>query len=528
MESERTAGRAVAIDALLMDGVSSAMPESVRDCIRSAQEAELRGDKTAAVELLLKAASLYEDSGHIERAMQMLRNAQRLEPGRTDVVEQIARLESHEATPVRPLSPKDIKMLNAGEEDQEEVDVDASLPSGELELAAREALESMEAGETDLEAKLSAELDRELDSAFDGKLQVEVDLDDDEENAALRRLREAISASSKERRVNLGEYLRPPPQGDEHIDEPELAPSSDASTVSGSEAWCSFCCKPISEVGKLVAGSTGSFICAGCVAESMRDLNVGASRVSPELLSGGPLLGQEEGVRAVQGALAEGRSFVLLVGPPGCGKSLFLREAASRGLGERVATPEDVLHLRGNGALLVDDGPAFQDVAQTVRSALDRRAAPVLLAATGTAPEALWTLEDGDSRAYVYSSEALVAATAGRVSRELAERVDAVAIFRPLEVEALQTLAQRFVQERAEATLPEAFIRSAVEHAARSGRGAHELAALLGRVPAGAWKLPSAKSLKPSSKVEKNAKAAKPAKTAVKKAPAQPKNRGRR
>lgn len=31
------------------------------------------------------------------------------------------------------------------------------------------------------------------------------------------------------------------------------------------DAWCSFCCKPQKEVGRLIAAPTGTFICAGCV-----------------------------------------------------------------------------------------------------------------------------------------------------------------------------------------------------------------------------------------------------------------------
>ncbi|MBS1148737.1 MAG: tetratricopeptide repeat/ClpX C4-type zinc finger protein [Myxococcaceae bacterium] len=31
------------------------------------------------------------------------------------------------------------------------------------------------------------------------------------------------------------------------------------------EAWCSFCCRPNSEVGRLVAAPTGTFICAACL-----------------------------------------------------------------------------------------------------------------------------------------------------------------------------------------------------------------------------------------------------------------------
>ena len=31
------------------------------------------------------------------------------------------------------------------------------------------------------------------------------------------------------------------------------------------EAWCSFCCRPHTEVGRLVAAPTGTFICAACI-----------------------------------------------------------------------------------------------------------------------------------------------------------------------------------------------------------------------------------------------------------------------
>ncbi|MGO9064967.1 MAG: ClpX C4-type zinc finger protein [Myxococcaceae bacterium] len=39
---------------------------------------------------------------------------------------------------------------------------------------------------------------------------------------------------------------------------PVLADASQA-------AWCSFCCRPSTEVGSLVAGPAGAYICRGCV-----------------------------------------------------------------------------------------------------------------------------------------------------------------------------------------------------------------------------------------------------------------------
>lgn len=43
---------------------------------------------------------------------------------------------------------------------------------------------------------------------------------------------------------------------------PERLP---AIAAPGLEAWCSFCCRPHTEVGLLVAAPTGSFICHSCV-----------------------------------------------------------------------------------------------------------------------------------------------------------------------------------------------------------------------------------------------------------------------
>ena len=37
------------------------------------------------------------------------------------------------------------------------------------------------------------------------------------------------------------------------------------------KAWCSFCCRPDAEVGRLVAGPAGAFVCRACV-QLARDL----------------------------------------------------------------------------------------------------------------------------------------------------------------------------------------------------------------------------------------------------------------
>jgi hypothetical protein len=61
--------------------------DDIREFIRAAQAAEVGGDKRRAIELLRKAASLYQREGKSSRALQMLRHAQRLGGDPTGVVE---------------------------------------------------------------------------------------------------------------------------------------------------------------------------------------------------------------------------------------------------------------------------------------------------------------------------------------------------------------------------------------------------------------------------------------------------------
>src|SRR5687767_8018104 len=69
------------------------MADEVREYIRAAQEAELRGDKPQAVALLRKAAALVRSAGNSQRALQLLRHAQRLDGDLEDLAEEIRRLE---------------------------------------------------------------------------------------------------------------------------------------------------------------------------------------------------------------------------------------------------------------------------------------------------------------------------------------------------------------------------------------------------------------------------------------------------
>ncbi len=55
------------------------MASDVREYLRAAQAAEIRGDTVRAIELLRTAAAAYQQAGNRPRAEQMLRHAQRLE-----------------------------------------------------------------------------------------------------------------------------------------------------------------------------------------------------------------------------------------------------------------------------------------------------------------------------------------------------------------------------------------------------------------------------------------------------------------
>src|SRR4051794_34886107 len=70
------------------------MADEARTYVRAAQEAELRGDLSGAVGLLIRAAATYRDSGRPGRALTMLKHASRLDPSRPEVEAELARLKS--------------------------------------------------------------------------------------------------------------------------------------------------------------------------------------------------------------------------------------------------------------------------------------------------------------------------------------------------------------------------------------------------------------------------------------------------
>ncbi len=426
------------------------MPDDVREYLRAAQQAEVKGDKPRAVELLEKAARLYTAAGNPTRALSVLRHARRLDDGaRPELDEQVKRLEW--------------------------------LPDDPLSRA------------------ISQDVDKEEDVAL----------------ASLDALGEEAKATRA--LVERG---------------PQLADRS-------AQAWCSFCCRPRAEVGELVAGPAGAYVCGGCLDEAGRLLHrparaveelvpvlfdgplPGASaeeRPSPAL-AGVDLLGQAAAVAVVDRALRLSLAGVGLLGPAGSGKSTYLRELARRGLGRYVlaAELERLPEALDGQRLLVDD---FERASPEERARCVKRlvaaGAPAFVLALRARPagEALW-IRGEEGELPVHSTRALVEASEGLLPEPLALRLQAVAWFQAPSAAELQEIARRLLAQRAaELDLSEELLEALAGEAARSPLCGHELSALLLRLPPGSW------SLRPAPPAPKAAAASAPKKKRGKKSEA--------
>ncbi|HVE83834.1 MAG TPA: ClpX C4-type zinc finger protein [Myxococcales bacterium] len=398
------------------------MPDEVREYIRAAQQAELRGDKAHAVELLKKAAVLVRSGGNFQRALQLLRHAQRLGTDQSEIADEIRRLEW---LPDKPF----LRAVDAEHETEE-----ALAPLRELEASDR-------------------------------------------------------------RMVDRGPTLS----------DPELA------------AWCSFCCRPRHEVGDLVAGPAGAFICAGCLRECMRLLNLDSvpgpvpapalaaapapapAQTPPPLPTPVPLhesaelVGQRDAIDLVQRGLDLGLGWILVVGPEGSGKTTFLRALERRGAGRYLASPAALAEPWGDERLLVDgldaasrgDAPPLVDALGRVRRAV--------IAVRGSALRPPLVISSEGGELPVSSTRDLLAACGDALPPPVAERIQLAASFRTPTAEELVEIGRRLLVARAsELRLSDDLLAAIASEAARSPRGAHELKALLDRIPPGTWSLKSA------------------------------------
>lgn len=465
------------------------MLDEPREYLRAAQAAEVRGDRAQAADLLFKAAHLYRANGKDARALALLRHAQKMDPSRKDLADEIRRLEWLPDQPMRR----------------------ALAPHETLEEEMRNALAPLE-------------------DADSGEVRI------------------------PEHELTLDGGPLPGDGGRPLVDRgPTLADPAAA-------AWCSFCCKPARDVGALVAGPAGAFVCAGCVTESARLLG----RAESALAGASPLHAVEAGTvakvlkfarepegpppgtalevltqkleqdaaaqlneptpvpaptaaapapldlpnqtaarRELDQALNWGRRRILVLGPIGAGKSTVIKAAADAKRGFLFGPSSAPRSVPEDWLIALDDAqPTTPEGWQRAKSLWERHGGVAVMALRGRAPAASAEVLTEDARLALPGTSAIVDATDGALPVEIAEKVDAVIVLAALDDAGLGVLATSLLASRGFA---DSFAAEAVPHltlAARSsGRGAHELLALVSRIPPGAWKL----ELGPSPDVAKKA-----------------------
>jgi len=386
------------------------MASDVREYLRAAQAAEVRGEKARAAELLRSAADEYQKAGNDARAQQMLRHVQRLEGSAPEVVHFAPR---HGRSPQAIPGP-----------------------------------------------------------ASDGGHQ---------------------SARGRERRSRAAD--------------PEFAERGPTLADPAAQAWCSFCCRPRDEVGPLVAGPAGAFICASCIAESSSLLK-DARRPTAAIRGSQPVTErfysprQREAISLLQKALREGIRVILLVGPQGSGKTICLRSLQAQGLGRRVDAVDEA--PVGPGALLLDGADMLSpDALERLSTLLSSNAFPCVLAVRGRPPSSRTLLRDGARTFPLYGTGELARATEGKIPDALLRRVQVAVSLPSPAAEELSQMAKALFEERGAAASPKLLARVAAQ-ALKSGHGAHELKALVDRVPRGQWTPANGAARSSASRKRKN------------------------
>jgi hypothetical protein len=180
------------------------------------------------------------------------------------------------------------------------------------------------------------------------------------------------------------------------------------------------------------------------------------------------------------------------VGPEGSGKTAFLRSLERRGAGRYLSSPAALVEPWGDERLLVDglDAEARGDQ-QVLLDALGRVRRAVLAVRGAALPPPLVIGSDAGELP-VYSTRDLLLACGDALPPPVAEKIQLAASFRSQTPEELVEIARRLLVARAaELDLSDDLLSALAAEAARSPRGAHELRALLDRIPAGSWTLKS-------------------------------------
>jgi hypothetical protein len=366
------------------------MASDVREYLRAAQSAEIRGDTARAVELLKTAADAYQKAGNEARALQMLRQVERLE-----------RKPERSASSARPPQP----------------------------LGAFPALASVADGDA---------------------------------------------------------THREPTKSRRHASDPEFAERGPVLADAAAPAWCSFCCRPREEVGAVVAGPAGAFICGLCLRRSMQLLGAAPrsnAESKPRLSS--LSAAQMKAVGELTAALQDGARVALLIGPGGCGKSTCLQLLEAQGLGKRsdaFETPP------GAGAMLVDGAEALErDALERLAALLKAHPFPCVIAARGSSPASRRLLEHQGRRMALHSTRELADSTEAKLPDSLLQCVRTVVLLPALGQTEMSQIAASMLGAKAVSPSPD-LIRCVVSDALRSGGGGHELKALIDRLPPGGWR----------------------------------------
>jgi hypothetical protein len=371
------------------------MASDVREYLRAAQAAEIRGDKASAAEILKAAADAFQQAGNDPRAQQMLRH--------------VARLKGNPAE------------------------------------------EPLEATQPDLASGLTPGI------------------------PSAEEIREASRRGERRSRAA----------------DPEFAERSPMLADPDAPAWCSFCCRPRGEVGPLVAGPAGAFICAACAGESTSLLGgprrpSSSAPIASGAVSAPPLSRRQgEAISSLQAALGEGIRLALLIGPEGAGKTTCLGWLQAQGLGDYLASIDGA--AIGPGALLLDGAEGLSaEASERLSGLLSSHPFPCVLAARGVAPSPAMHLRDRDRSVALYTTDELARATAEKIPRVLLRLVRSAVVLAAPDAGDLSQIAKHLLEEKGAAVSSE-LVRSLAVEAFKSGHGGHELKALVDRVPRGAW-----------------------------------------
>nr|WP_274622524.1 ClpX C4-type zinc finger protein [Myxococcus fulvus] len=266
------------------------------------------------------------------------------------------------------------------------------------------------------------------------------------------------------------------------------------------DAWCSFCCRPRAEIGELVAGPAGAFICKACLTASSALFGDSVSPVSlparPHVETPTPsapdFIGQPEARSALIDALRTGVRCVLLIGAEGCGKSTLLQMLQREGQGA-LTTVDALTGTPSSTPLFIEDVDQLSTEHQRALSAfLGRASRPtVVLSARGNAPSSSKLALRGEGlRLNIPTTGALSRAMRDTVTVSILEHVQHLVSLRPPTSAEYKDMARARLAAREHATaLSEKALSVLVAEAARSPRAGHELQALLQRIPPGTWDL---------------------------------------